>query len=89
MNKGMLKMKFSLTPNLEKFIRDRAESGDYNNVSEVVRGALHLLKKHEEIENLKLQKLKLALKEADDDLKNGNFINVGTAEDLDRYFTKL
>ena len=82
-------MNFSLTPNLEKFVRDRAESDDYSNASEVVREALRLLKRHEEIENLKLQNLKLALKEADNDLKNGNFIDIETVEDLDRFFAEL
>ena len=30
-------MNFSLTPALEQFVRDHANSGDYNNASEVVR----------------------------------------------------
>ena len=33
-------MNISLTPSLEQFVRDRAESGAYNNASEVVRDAL-------------------------------------------------
>ncbi|MBE7635723.1 type II toxin-antitoxin system ParD family antitoxin [Sneathiella sp. P13V-1] len=82
-------MNFSLTPNLEQFVRDRADSGDYNNASEVVREALRLLKKHEEIETLKLQKLKIALKEADNDLKNGDFVDLETSEVLDRFFAEL
>ena len=41
-------MNFSLTPNLEQFVRDRARSGDYNNASEVVREAIRLLKRFEE-----------------------------------------
>ncbi len=36
-------MNVSLTPELEKFIRDRVASGLYNNASEVVREALRLL----------------------------------------------
>ncbi len=36
-------MNVSLTPELEKFIRDRVASGFYNNASEVVREALRLL----------------------------------------------
>ncbi len=82
-------MNFSLTPNLEQFVRDRADAGDYNNASEVVREALRLLKKHEEIETLKLQKLKIALKEADNDLKNGDFVDLETSEVLDRFFAEL
>jgi len=41
-------MNFSLTPSLEQFVRDRAESGDYNNASEVVRDAIRLLRRVEE-----------------------------------------
>ena len=41
-------MNFSLTPSLEQFVRDLANSGDYNNASEVVREAIRLLKRAEE-----------------------------------------
>ena len=37
-------MNFSLTPQLETFIRECAESGEYNNASEVVSEAIRLLK---------------------------------------------
>ena len=33
-------MNFSLTPQLESFVRECAESGEYNNASEVVREAI-------------------------------------------------
>ena len=33
----------NLTPELERFARDRVEAGGYNNVSEVVREGLRLL----------------------------------------------
>ena len=37
----------SLTPELESFARYCVKSGDYNNVSEVVRSGLRLLKEQE------------------------------------------
>jgi antitoxin ParD1/3/4 len=40
-------MNVSLTPRLEQMIRDKVESGLYNNASEVVREALRLLDAHE------------------------------------------
>lgn len=82
-------MNFSLTPNLEQFVRDRANSGDYNNASEVVREALRLLKRHEEIQALKLQKLKQALQEAETDLENGDFTDLKDPADLDRLFAEF
>jgi len=54
-------MNFSLTPNLEQFVRDQASSGDYNNASEVVREALRLFKRAEEQRALKLETLRKAL----------------------------
>ena len=42
-------MNVSLTPELERFIDGKVESGLYNNASEVVREGLRLLKEQEEV----------------------------------------
>jgi antitoxin ParD1/3/4 len=42
-------MNVSLTPELEKFIEAKVESGFYNNASEVVREGLRLLKENDEV----------------------------------------
>ena len=42
-------MNVSLTPELERFVESKVESGLYNNASEVVRESLRLLKEHDEI----------------------------------------
>ena len=42
-------MNVSLSPELEKFVGDKVESGLYNNASEVIRESLRLLKEHDEI----------------------------------------
>ncbi len=42
-------MNVSLTPELEKFVDGKVESGLYNNASEVIRESLRLLKEHDEI----------------------------------------
>ena len=42
-------MNVSLTPELERFVEGKVESGLYNNASEVVREGLRLLKEHDEI----------------------------------------
>ena len=42
-------MNVSLTPELERFVDGKVESGLYNNASEVVRESLRLLKEHDEI----------------------------------------
>jgi len=40
-------MNVSLTPELEKFVASKVDSGRYNSASEVVREALRLLEEHE------------------------------------------
>jgi antitoxin ParD1/3/4 len=40
-------MNVSLTPELEKFVSARVQSGRYNSASEVVREALRLLEDHD------------------------------------------
>jgi antitoxin ParD1/3/4 len=42
-------MNVSLTPELEKFVDGKVDSGLYNNASEVVREGLRLLKEHDEV----------------------------------------
>ena len=42
-------MNVSLTPELERFVDDKVQSGLYNNASEVVREGLRLLKEQDEI----------------------------------------
>ncbi len=42
-------MNVSLTPELEKFIDGKVDSGLYNDASEVIREGLRLLKEHDEI----------------------------------------
>ena len=60
-------MHVSLTPKLEEIIREKVESGLYNNASEVVREALRLMQEHDEVRRLKLEQLReeLAKGEAD------------------------
>jgi len=66
-------MNLSLTPKLEQFIRDKANTGEYNNASEVAREAIRLLKEKDEQRALKIARLKEALKTGIDDAEQGNF----------------
>ena len=40
-------MNVSLTPDLEKFVNAKVQSGRYNSASEVIREALRLLEQHD------------------------------------------
>jgi antitoxin ParD1/3/4 len=46
-------MNVSLTPELEKMVRERVESGRYNNASEVVRDALRHLDSKDRLDHLR------------------------------------
>ena len=82
-------MNFSLTPSLEQFVRDRAESGDYNNASEVVREAIRLLKRAEERRALKMERLRAAIRDGDEALARGEFTDLNSDQELDEFFAEL
>ena len=82
-------MNFSLTPQLETFVRERAESGGYNNASEVVREAIRLFKRTEEEHSFRLEQLQLAITEGDKAVELGQSHTFNSDEELDRFFAKL
>ena len=49
-------MNVSLTPELEKFVSGKVQSGRYNSASEVVREALRLLEEHDSARADRLEK---------------------------------
>jgi len=54
-------MQVSLTPELEELVRRKLESGFYGDASEVIREALRLLAARDELDRLKLERLRAAL----------------------------
>ncbi len=82
-------MNVSLTPSLEQFVRDLAESGDYNNASEVVREAIRLLKRAEERRALKMERLRAAIRDGDEALARGEFTDLDSDRELDEFFAEL
>jgi antitoxin ParD1/3/4 len=59
-------MNISLTPELEKFITDRVQSGMYHSSSEVVREALRLLREQQMFKESKLAELKQEIQKGED-----------------------
>lgn len=51
-------MNVSLTPELEKMVAEKVQSGMYNSASEVVRAGLRLLQEQDEERRLKLEALR-------------------------------
>lgn len=82
-------MNLSLTPQLESFVRECAESGDYNNVSEVVRDAIRLFKRTAEERAIKLQHLRDAIAEGDEAVNRGESHVFNSVEELDSFFEQL
>jgi len=82
-------MNFSLTPQLEHFVREYAATGDYNNASEVVREALRLFKRTEEERQLKLRNLRRAINKGDEAINHGEVIDISSIKELDDFFEKF
>lgn len=51
-------MNFSLGTHFEDYVRNKVESGRYNNASEVIREALRLHEEQEEVREARLRHLK-------------------------------
>jgi antitoxin ParD1/3/4 len=56
-------LNINLTPQLEKLVRQKVDSGRYNSASEVVREALRLMEKHNELHTLQLERLRRDIRE--------------------------
>jgi len=53
-----MSLNINLTPQLEKLVRQKVESGRYNSASEVVREALRLMEEQNEMHALQLERLR-------------------------------
>jgi antitoxin ParD1/3/4 len=72
-------MNVSLTPELEKFVNTKVESGLYNSASEVIREGLRLLQQRDEMRELKLEALRKEIQLGINDLEAGRFKDGQTA----------
>jgi len=72
-------MNVSLTPELEKFVSTKVESGRYNSASEVVREALRLLEEHDQARATQLAEFNRELSARLDSLNRGQGIAPGEA----------
>ncbi len=73
----------ALTPHFETLTQQLVASGRYNNVSEVVRDGLRLLEDRMLQDAAKLAALRDAAKNGFDDIEQGNFVTLETAEDME------
>ena len=76
-------MNVSLTPELERLIADKVDSGRYASASEVVREALRLLEGSDQERNAKLEALRAKVEVGIADADAGRFSDA-TADDIKR-----
>ena len=72
-------MNVSLTPELEKFVSAKVESGRYNSASEVVREALRLLEEHDQARAAQLADFNQELGRRLDPLDRGEYVDQAQA----------
>jgi antitoxin ParD1/3/4 len=75
-------MNVSLTPQLEKLVREKVESGMYNNASEVIREGLRLIEERDR----KLAWLRAEIQKGLDEIKAGDYVEV---DDLNEFFDQI
>ncbi|MEQ1603343.1 MAG: type II toxin-antitoxin system ParD family antitoxin [Pyrinomonadaceae bacterium] len=77
-------MNVSLTPELERIVNLKVESGQYNSASEVMREGLRLLQQRDEAYEQKLAWLKGEIQIGIDDLEAGRFSDGSVAREVRR-----
>jgi len=68
-------MNVSLTPELEKFVSAKVETGRYNSASEVVREALRLLEERDQVRSAQLKEFDQDLGRRLDSLDRGQHVD--------------
>ena len=78
---GMDYEKIELTEDQAAFVRERVESGDYDDANEVVGEALRLLRDQQDPEYVAW--LRGELQKGMDDIKAGRYVELNSREDID------
>lgn len=83
-------MNISLTPELEKRIKQKVDTGLYNNASEVVREALRFVELHQDwVDSLKLASLQKQIDQGLAELDVGQGIRIHSSAELDALFEEI
>ena len=75
-------MEITLTPDLEKFINDKLESGSYDSPSEMVREGMRLLKEQDQLREIRREELRREVQKGIDDVREGRFKTYNSGEEL-------
>jgi antitoxin ParD1/3/4 len=66
-------MQVSLPERLQEFVKEKVESGLYDNSSEVIREALQLMEQKDQLHKIKLDQLREAIRIGDEQLTRGEY----------------
>jgi len=81
-------MRVSLPPALEDFVREKVDSGLYQDADEVVRAALRLMRETEALSQERLGRLRLELAKGDADIAAGRGVTLTSKEELATFFAR-
>jgi antitoxin ParD1/3/4 len=82
-------MNISLTPELENFVKEKVDSGLYNNANELIREALRFMSSREQMFNeIKLEHLRHKLANAEQDILENQYIDLDKTG-VNQLFVKL
>lgn len=81
-------MNVSLTPELEKLIQSKVDSGLYNSASEVVRESLRLLHERDRVREVRLEELRKEIKKGVQQLENDEY-TVYETEELENLISEI
>ncbi len=79
----------NLTDHYDGFVAEQLETGRYQNASEVVRAALSLMQQKNAEDEAKLEALRREVMIGVDEYERGEYIELHTKEDRDRFFADL
>lgn len=83
-------MHVSLTPELEAIVKNKVESGLYNNASEVVREALRFMEMNNDLVcQMKLDRLRSHLAQGEQQIEQGQGVVLKSTEDTRDFFSGL
>lgn len=68
-------MNVSLTPELEKFVNEKVQSGMYYSASEVIREGLRLLKEQDTLRQMRFEELRKEIAIGIDQADRGQFVD--------------
>ncbi len=76
----------NITAELDLFVKEQIQGGNFNNASEVHRAALASMRRAEEERQVRLARLRNEVQKGIDSIRLGDFLCVQTEEEEGRFF---